>query len=224
MSRTLGVWAKKQEVYLAFADDGVPRDEEPQRIEAPSIMEASERLGGFLTSFRHALDDVAPEAVRILQPEQIYQASYSEFAPKLALETAVRLVGDERHVPVEVLHRAQARPLLGFSPKGPLDSHFEQNIEPRKPTYAILRSLGGGNVGVAGSSPALAIIVVSESSRRIERSELRRGATFEHERGEQRCGRRGERHAEHPVPRGEVGAFETGERADQRQPVRRGRA
>ena len=87
MSRTLGVWAKKQEVYLAFADDGVPRDEEPQRIEAPSIMEASERLGGFLTSFRHALDDVAPEAVRILQPEQIYQASYSEFAPKLALET-----------------------------------------------------------------------------------------------------------------------------------------
>jgi hypothetical protein len=53
-------------------------------------MEANERLAGFLTSVRHALDEISPDAVRILQPEQIYEAPYSEFAPKITLEVLVR--------------------------------------------------------------------------------------------------------------------------------------
>ena len=77
MSRSLGVWARKQEVYLAVAEEGELVDVDPQRIEAPAIMEANERLGGFLTSFRHAL----------------------KLAPKVAWETAVRLVGDENALP-----------------------------------------------------------------------------------------------------------------------------
>jgi hypothetical protein len=125
MSRSLGVWAKKQEVYLAVAEDGDVLDVDPQRIEAPSIMDANERLGGFLTSFRHALNDLAAGEVRILQPEQTYQAAYSEFAPKIALETAVRLVCDESGIPVEVLHRATARSRLHFGRSGSLDSHIE---------------------------------------------------------------------------------------------------
>src|SRR5581483_247232 len=83
MSRSLGVWAKKQEVYLALAEDKVVLDINPQRIEAASIMEANERLGGFLTSFRHAMNELAPDEVRILQPEQMYEAPYSEFAPRI---------------------------------------------------------------------------------------------------------------------------------------------
>jgi hypothetical protein len=130
VSRSLGIWAKKQEIYLAVAEDGALVDENPQRIEAPSIMEANERLGGFLTSVRHAVDDISPERALILQPEQMYQASYSEFAPRLALETAVRLVCDERGVPVEVLHRTTARSKLGFGKSGTLDSHIEAQIEP----------------------------------------------------------------------------------------------
>ncbi len=128
MSRSLGVWAKKQEIYLAVAEDGELVDVDPQRIEAPSIMEENERLGGFLTSVRHALDDLSPDEVRILQPEQTYQASYSEFAPKVALETAVRLVCDERNIPVEVLHRTTARSRLGFGRSGSLDSHVESLV------------------------------------------------------------------------------------------------
>jgi hypothetical protein len=130
MSRSLGIWAKKQEVYLAIAEDGAVINEDPQRIDAPSIMETNERLGGFLTSFRHAVDDVSPDKVVILQPEQTYQAGYSEFAPKLALETAVRLVCDEQGVPVEVLHRNTARSKLGFARGGTLDSHIEAQLEP----------------------------------------------------------------------------------------------
>jgi hypothetical protein len=129
MSRVLGVWAKKQEIYLAVAEDGELQDVEPQKIDAPSILEADARLGGFVTSFRHALHDLGPDAVRILQPEQTYQASYSEFAPKVALETAVRLVCGENDVPVEVLHRTTARSRLGFGRSGTLDSHIEESVE-----------------------------------------------------------------------------------------------
>lgn len=61
MSRSLGIWANRQEVYLAVTEDGEHRDEEPQRIEAPSIMEANERFAGFLTSVRHALGNLKPD-------------------------------------------------------------------------------------------------------------------------------------------------------------------
>ncbi len=128
MSRSLGVWAKKQEIYLAVAEEGELQDVDPQKIDAPSIMEANARLGGFVTSFRHALNDIAPEAVRILQPEQTYQASYSDFAPKLALETVVRLVCSETDVPVEMLHRTTARSRLGYARSGSLDSHIEESL------------------------------------------------------------------------------------------------
>lgn len=129
MSRALGVWAKKQEIYLAVAEDGDLLDADPQRIEAPSIMDTNERLAGFQTSVRHALDDIEPDVARILQPEQTYEASYSDFAPKLALETVVRLACNEKGVPVEVLHRATARSRLGFARSGSLDSHIENEIE-----------------------------------------------------------------------------------------------
>jgi hypothetical protein len=149
MSRALGIWAKKQEVYLAVAEDGEILDEDPQRIEAPSIMEANERLDGFLTSVRHALDEISPDAVRILQPEQIYEAPYSEFAPKITLEVLVRLACDERRLPVEVLHRTTARSRNGLGTKGRLDDLIEANIAPvgrywnagRK--YAAVAALSG---------------------------------------------------------------------------------
>lgn len=130
MSRYLGVWAKKHEVYLAVVEAGLLVDVDPQRIEAPSILEENERLIGFLTSIRHAVDELAPDAVRILQPEQIYQASYSEFAPKITLEALVRLACVQAGVSVEVLHRASARPRAGLPKGGTLDDVIDVNVVP----------------------------------------------------------------------------------------------
>jgi hypothetical protein len=131
MARGLGIECKKQEVYLAVADDGELVAHALQRLEAPSIMEANERLTGFLTSFRHALDEIGPDEVRILQPEQTYQGSYSDFAPKVALETAARIACEERRIPVEVLHRSRARSRLGYPRSGSLDTHINERRAPR---------------------------------------------------------------------------------------------
>ena len=130
MSRSLGIWAKKQEVYLAVAEDGVVVEVEPQRIEAPSVMEENERLDGFLTSIRHAIDEVSPDAVRILQPEQVYEASYSEFAPRITLEALVRLACVQAGVPVEVLHRMTPRSRTGLPRRGSLDDLISANVDP----------------------------------------------------------------------------------------------
>src|SRR5262249_19214841 len=119
--RALGIWAKKGEIYLAVAEDGQIVEMDPQRIQAPAVMEASERLSGFLVSLRHALGDLPPERARILQPESNPPSPYGNLAPKIALETAVRVVCDETHVPVEVLHRAPARSRLGLERNGTLD-------------------------------------------------------------------------------------------------------
>src|SRR5206468_1568395 len=79
-------------------------------------------------SVRHVLDEIGPDAVRILQPEQIYEASYSEFAPKIALETIVRLACADAGIPAEVLHRSSARSRSDLGLKGKLDDVIAANI------------------------------------------------------------------------------------------------
>lgn len=130
MARALGVECKKQEVYLAFAEDGELVDEEPQRLQVPAVHEETARLRSFLGGFGRLLAEKRPDTVRILQPESIYEAKYSELAPKAALETLIRLACSEAGVPVEVLHRATARSRTDLGSKGKLDVLIKANIEP----------------------------------------------------------------------------------------------
>ena len=83
----MGIECKKQEVYVAFAQDGALIDHEPQRLQVPAVHEETARLRGFLVDFGHVLAETKPDAVRIAQPEQVYEAQYTELAPKAALET-----------------------------------------------------------------------------------------------------------------------------------------
>lgn len=130
MTRSLGVECKKQEVYLALAEDGSLLDEDPQRLQVPAVHEETARLRSFLDDFGRVLTEARPDAVRILQPEQVYEARYTELAPKAALETLVRLACVTANVPVEVLHRATARSRTGLGSKGKLDDLIKKNIEP----------------------------------------------------------------------------------------------
>jgi hypothetical protein len=130
MARSLGIECKKQEVYLALAEDGELLDEEPQRLQVPAVHEETARLRAFLVDFGRVLTETKPDAVRILQPEQVYEARYTELAPKAALETLVRLACVEANVPVEVLHRATARSRTGLGSKGKLNDLIAAQIAP----------------------------------------------------------------------------------------------
>lgn len=128
MSRTLGVECKKQEVFLALAEDGSLLDEEPQRLQVPAIHEQTARLHRFLDDFGRVLAERKPDAVHILQPETIYEATYAELAPKAALETLIRLASSDAAVDVELVHRATVRSALGG--KGKLDDLIAAKIKP----------------------------------------------------------------------------------------------
>ncbi len=128
MARTLGIECKKQEVYLALAEDGQLLDDDPQRLQVPAVHEQTARLRSFLSDFGRVLAEAKPDSVHILQPETIYSATYAELAPKAALETLIRLACLEANVNVEMLHRATVRSGLGG--KGKLDDLIKVKIEP----------------------------------------------------------------------------------------------
>lgn len=88
--------------------------------------EQTARLKGFMDDFGRVLADMRPDAVHIIQPETIYEATYGEFAPKAALETLIRLACLDAGVKVELVHRATVRAALGG---GKLDELIAARIE-----------------------------------------------------------------------------------------------
>jgi hypothetical protein len=122
--RALGVWCKKEEVLFAVADDGRLVDDDHRLLHAsPALLEASEALQGTQDDVGRVIAEVAPDVVRILQPEQRYEGSYISLAPRVTLETLVRLAAVRAGVPVEMLHRATARARVGVPQKGKLETH-----------------------------------------------------------------------------------------------------
>ena len=127
MAKILGVECKKQEIYLALVEDGEVVAADPQRLEVAAVHEQTARLRGFMNDFRRVLDEMRPDAVHIIQPETIYEATYGELAPKATLETLIRLACFEAEVTVELVHRASVRAGLGG---GKLDDLIAARIEP----------------------------------------------------------------------------------------------
>ena len=124
MSRVLGVLPKGGELLLAVADDGRILSDGCERLQAPALLEATERLQSMLSDLRRLLAELKPDLVRILMAEQTYSDTYARIAPKAALETLMRLAAASEGVPVEMLHRNSARSRLGM-PKG---GKFEANL------------------------------------------------------------------------------------------------
>src|SRR3712207_410823 len=103
--RALGVVCKKDEILLAVADDGELVDGEAEKLTAPALLEESERLQGMLEDIDRMLAEVRPDVVRVLLPEQTYDDSYARIAPRVALETLVRLAAVNAGISVEMLKR-----------------------------------------------------------------------------------------------------------------------
>src|SRR6266849_4745093 len=128
MDRVLGVWCTQSEILLAVAVDGKLVDGYTEKLEAPELLEASERLVGLLDRTSRVLEEVGPGTVRVLMPEQTYKATYSRMAPRTALDTPVRLAAVTKGIPVEMLARATVRSRLKLPKKGPLEAHISAAI------------------------------------------------------------------------------------------------
>ena len=126
--RALGVVCRKDEILLAVADGGALLEGQTEKLKAPAILEETERLQGLLEDLNRMLAEVRPDVVRVLMPEQTYDDSYARIAPRVALETLVRLAAVSAGKPVEMLHRASARARLGMERRGKFESHIPATV------------------------------------------------------------------------------------------------
>jgi hypothetical protein len=141
MGRVLGVTCFKNEVLLALASDGTLVADGHEKLTTAAVLEETERLLAMQTDVERMLAEVRPERVRILMPEQTYKDSYSRIAPRVTLETLVRLACVRAGLPVEMLHRASARSRLGVPRKGKLEAHMSDVTEPVGKYWNTGRSL-----------------------------------------------------------------------------------
>lgn len=119
---------KRDEVMLAVAETAELVDDPHQRLQVPTHLDSTERLQAVKEDVTRVLAEVNPDFVRILMPEQTYKNSHGQLAPRIALETVVRLGCAESGVPVEMLHRNSARARLGMDRKGSIESHVTEVI------------------------------------------------------------------------------------------------
>jgi hypothetical protein len=130
MGRALGVACFKDEILLAVASDGALVADGHEKLTTAAVLEETERLTAMQADIERMLAEVRPDHVRILMPEQTYKDSYGRIAPRVTLETLMRLACVRGGLPVEMLHRASARSRLGVPRRGKLEDHMPQVTEP----------------------------------------------------------------------------------------------
>jgi hypothetical protein len=146
----LGVTCSNRSALFSVVDSGKVIDSPVDRIEVASLHEASEELQATLEEIGRAVAQIRPQRVVLLLPEQSrFKVTYGQVAPRVALETLVRLACVRAGIPVEVLPRASVRSRLGLPRSGDLSSHVPGTIARSGPYWgqgrdvAALAALSG---------------------------------------------------------------------------------
>ena len=153
MARTLGASCKAEEVFLAVAADGALVADAHEKLVLSAGVDENARVDSALRDIKRTLTEVAPDRVRVLLPEQTYKNSYGRIAPRVTLETLIRVACAEQDVPLEMLKRPTARSRLGASRGGNFEQATAQAVGPPVGSY-----------WAAGRNLAAAAALAEESS------------------------------------------------------------
>jgi hypothetical protein len=127
--RVVGISCNPHTAYLTLAVDGVISAAPVERVEVAAQYEASVELLSTLDEIKRAFGQLRPDRVALLMPEQgRHKRTYQEIAPRVALETLVRIAAVQGHIDIEVLARPTVRARLGIPKPGELSSHVTQVI------------------------------------------------------------------------------------------------
>ncbi len=148
----LGVTCSNQSALLAAVDNGRVVETTVCRIDVGAIHEASEELRSTLEEIGRALAQIRPTLVVLLLPEpsKRFKYTHGQIAPRVALETLVRLAAVHADISIDVMARRQVRSRLGLPFSGDLASHVAERFPtPRAPYWnagrdvAALAALAG---------------------------------------------------------------------------------
>jgi hypothetical protein len=127
--RALGVTCNPHIAYLTLAVDGLIAQTVVERVEVAAQYEASAELLSTLDEIKRAFGQLQPDAVVLLMPEQSrHKRTYQEIAPRVALETLVRIAAVQENIDIEVLARPTLRARLDIPKTGELSSHVSSVI------------------------------------------------------------------------------------------------
>ncbi len=127
--RVLGVTCSPHCAYLTLAIDGAVASAPVERIDVAAQYEASAELLSTLDEIKRAFGRLRPERVALLMPEQGgHKRSYQELAPRVALETLIRIAAVEENIGIDLLPRPTVRARLGIPKAGELASHVGRCI------------------------------------------------------------------------------------------------
>jgi hypothetical protein len=128
--KVLGVTCSTGKAFLSVVEGGSVVDAPVQRVEVASLLESSAELDSTLEEIGRAFARLKPDHVVLLLPEQSprHKRTYQEVAPRVALETLVRLAAVRAGIPIDVMPRATVRSRLGLPRKGELSSHVSAKL------------------------------------------------------------------------------------------------
>jgi hypothetical protein len=129
MSGVLGVACTNSATYLAVCVDEEILGGVPLRLLPPAGIEAGGDLWAFMDQMTGALTTIRPELVVLLLPEEQGGGrrppkggpTHRTLAPRIAMETIVRLAVAREKIPCDVLARATVKSRLGLGQAGNLD-------------------------------------------------------------------------------------------------------
>ncbi|MGP0101702.1 MAG: hypothetical protein ACLPUT_08795 [Solirubrobacteraceae bacterium] len=143
--RSLGVTCNPHTAYLTLAIDGAITQAVVERVEVAAQYEASVELLSTLEEIRRALGQLQPDRIAVLMPEQGgRKRSYLEIAPRVTLETLIRIAAVQEGIGVEMLARPTLRARLDIPKTGELSSHVSRVIaEPLGLYWSAGRDVAG---------------------------------------------------------------------------------
>lgn len=116
-----------------MVEDGEVVDASVQKVDVAALHEASAELEATLDELGRTLSELHPDHVVVLMPEQSrFKKTYTEIAPRVALETLLRIAAVRAGISVDVMPRPTVRARLKLPRTGELASHVSAVFD--KPT------------------------------------------------------------------------------------------
>jgi hypothetical protein len=127
--KVLGVTCSSKLALFSLVRDSNVVASPVERVDVGSLHEESEELEATLAEIGRALNQTKPDLVVLLMPEHSrFKKTYQELAPRVTLETLVRLAAVRAGIPIEVLPRPTVRARLKLDQEGDLASQVPRKV------------------------------------------------------------------------------------------------
>jgi hypothetical protein len=149
--RVLGVQCTAKFAFLSVVDEGEVIERGPARLAPAQSTDEDRALWETLGTFGDALDEIKPDHVRLLLPgtgENAKQA-HGTWAPRVELETLLRMAAARRDLPVERIARASVLARLGLPRRGKFEESVRSAV-PERGGYWAAGRLAAAAAALAG--------------------------------------------------------------------------